>query len=65
MDGYTATREIRKFNTVIPIIALTASTINLDIESEARKSGMTGCLTKPFNPNDLYSIIIEQTGILS
>ena len=62
MDGYTATIEIRKFNDKIPIIALTASTINLDIESQARKSGMTGCITKPFNPNDLYSIIIEQTG---
>lgn len=62
MDGYTATAEIRKFNTAIPIVALTASTINLDIESQARKSGMNGCITKPFNPNDLYSMIIEQTG---
>ncbi len=62
MDGYTATKEIRKFNMDIPIIALTASTINLDIESEARKSGMNGCITKPFNPNDLYSIISEKTG---
>ena len=63
MDGYTATKEIRKFNTKIPIIALTASTINLDIESEARRSGMNGCLTKPFNPNDLFNIIVENTGI--
>ncbi len=62
MDGYTATKEIRKFNEAIPIVALTASTINLDIESEARKSGMNGCITKPFNPNDLYSIIVEKTG---
>ena len=61
MDGYTATSEIRKFNTTIPIIALTASTINLDIESQAKKSGMNGCITKPFNPSDLYSIIVENT----
>ena len=62
MDGYTATTEIRKFNQDIPIIALTASTINLDIESQARKSGMNGCITKPFNPGDLYSIIMEKAG---
>ena len=62
MDGYTATIEIRKFNPDIPIIALTASTVNLDIQSQARKSGMNGCITKPFNPNDLYSIIVEKTG---
>ncbi|MEN9686884.1 MAG: hypothetical protein RLZZ28_2670 [Bacteroidota bacterium] len=61
MDGYTATTEIRKFNQEIPIIALTASTINLDIESQARKSGMNGCITKPFNPGDLYSIIMDKT----
>lgn len=61
MDGYTATTEIRKFNREIPIIALTASTINLDIESQAKKSGMNGCITKPFNPGDLYSIIMDKT----
>lgn len=61
MDGYTATTEIRKFNRKIPIIALTASTINLDIESQAKKSGMNGCITKPFNPGDLYSIIMDKT----
>lgn len=62
MDGYTATMEIRKFNQDIPIIALTASTINPELQSEAGKSGMNGCITKPFNPNDLYSIIFEKTG---
>ena len=62
MDGYTATMEIRKFNQDIPIIALTASTINPELQSEAGKSGMNGCITKPFNPHDLYSIISEKTG---
>lgn len=61
MDGYTATQEVRKFNQEVPIIALTASAINLDIQSKAFQSGMNGCITKPFNPGDLSSIILEKT----
>lgn len=64
MDGYTATTEVRKFNTEVPIIALTASTINFDIESHAAKSGMNGCITKPFNPGALFSIIVNNTHLL-
>jgi CheY-like chemotaxis protein/two-component sensor histidine kinase len=56
MDGYTATNEIRKFNTTTPIIALTAS-LSIDILDKANEVGMNGFITKPFNPNDLYSII--------
>ena len=64
MDGYTATTEIRKFNQDIPIIALTASTINLDIESQARKSGLNGCITKPFNPKGLSQTLYAVTPCL-
>lgn len=56
MDGYTATQEIRKFNTTVPIIALTAS-ISIDIQEKATEVGMNGFITKPFNPNELFSII--------
>ena len=56
MDGYTATKEIRKFNTTTPIIALTAS-ISIDIQEKADMVGMNGFITKPFNPNELLSII--------
>ena len=56
MDGYTATEEIRKFNTTTPIIALTAS-ISIDIQEKADTVGMNGFITKPFNPNELLSII--------
>ena len=59
MDGYTATRNIRTFNTIVPIIALTASVITTDIESKALQLGMNGCLSKPFNPNALYTIIMD------
>lgn len=34
MDGYTATRAIREFNTTTPVIALTAS-ITIDIQGKA------------------------------
>lgn len=54
MDGYTATQEIRKFNTAIPIIALTASS---NIQELNNLSGMNGYVTKPFNMNDLYIAI--------
>jgi signal transduction histidine kinase len=56
MDGYTATRCIREFNTVIPIIALTASA-SVDIQQKAFDYGMTAYLSKPFNPNELFSTI--------
>ncbi len=56
MDGYTATQEIRKFDTKTPIIALTAS-ISIDIQAKAGEVGMNGFITKPFNPNELYTII--------
>ena len=59
MDGYTATRNIRTFNTNVPIIALTASVITTDIEAKAIQIGMDGCLSKPFNPNALYTIIMD------
>jgi len=60
MDGYTATKIIREFNTDTPIIALTAS-ITMDIQGRAYEFGMNDCITKPFNPNDLHNIILKYT----
>jgi signal transduction histidine kinase len=56
MDGYTATKAIREFDSKTPVIALTAS-ITIDIQGRATEFGMNDCITKPFNPRDLYSII--------
>jgi len=56
MDGYTATRGIRLFDTTTPIIALTAS-LTIDIQEKAMDAGMNGFITKPFNPNELFQII--------
>lgn len=56
MDGYTATRELRKMGIKIPIIALTAS-VMLDVGDKVHTSGMDDVITKPFNPGDLYKKI--------
>ena len=58
MDGYTASREIRKFNTSIPIMALSAS-VFLEVKNKIMQSGMNGFIFKPFDPEDLLNKIEE------
>lgn len=48
MDGYEATREIRKFSAIVPIVGLTARAFS-DEEQEGYDCGMTEYLTKPMN----------------
>jgi signal transduction histidine kinase len=60
MDGYTAAKCIREFNMLTPIIALTASA-SVDIQQKAFDYGMTGYLSKPFNPNELFATIHRHT----
>lgn len=60
MDGYQATAEIRNLPDEkyrkLPIIALTASAM-LDIKDIAFSVGMNDYISKPFNPQDLYTKI--------
>ncbi|GLU52469.1 PAS domain-containing protein [Dyadobacter frigoris] len=60
MDGYETTAKIRMLEGAkfanLPIIALTASAM-LDIKDKAFDVGMNDYLSKPFNPNELYSKI--------
>lgn len=56
MDGYSASKQIRGFNSEIPIIALTASA-SIDIQQRAYEFGMTDYLSKPFRPDDLYEVV--------
>lgn len=51
MDGYTASREIRKFNETIPIIALTASAM-VNVKVRVYGAGMNDILVKPFDPKE-------------
>ncbi|HEX2722605.1 MAG TPA: response regulator [Gemmatimonadaceae bacterium] len=48
----------------IPCIILTAAGQE-EYERDARESGATGFLTKPFSPKRLYSLIASLTGIAS
>ena len=58
MDGYQATKEIRKDNTVIPIIAVTAFAFAED-EQRVKQSGFSDYVAKPIKPNDLKKKITE------
>ncbi len=58
MDGYEATREIRKMGVQIPVIALTAA-VSLETEKAALDSGMNDYLTKPVNPKDLKEVLLK------
>jgi signal transduction histidine kinase len=60
MDGYTASKCIREFNTVIPIIALTASS-SVDIQQKVYNFHMTDYMSKPFNPDELFETIYKYT----
>lgn len=56
MDGYKATCEIRKDNTIIPIIAVTAFAFAED-EQRVKQSGFNDYVSKPIKPNDLKNKI--------
>ncbi len=56
INGTTATQQIREFNTEIPIIALTAISLNDNTEM-LLSYGMNDVITKPFDPEQFYKII--------
>lgn len=53
MDGLEAAREIRKFDAVIPIIALSANVTEADI-AQSLAAGMNAHQTKPIDPPKLF-----------
>lgn len=56
MNGVEATKEIRKFNPQIPIIALTASDIE-EVKNDFANIGFDDVITKPFDNFELYQTI--------
>lgn len=56
MDGFTATKEIRRFNTQIPIIALTASA-SAELLEKIVEDGFNDHVLKPFAPKELNRAI--------
>jgi signal transduction histidine kinase/ActR/RegA family two-component response regulator len=58
MDGYEATTILRSKGHTLPIIALTASTRN-EVQHEVFASGLTDVIVKPFNPEELFRVILQ------
>lgn len=58
IDGYGATKAIRKVDREVPIIALTAAALVQEKE-KVLASGMNDFISKPFKPSDLYAKITK------
>ncbi|NTW84382.1 MAG: response regulator, partial [Chlorobiaceae bacterium] len=58
MNGYDATRKIKKIRPELPVIAQTAFSMPED-RKKARKAGCNGFLTKPVKKNELLELIGE------
>jgi CheY-like chemotaxis protein len=60
MDGFEATRGIRltqgDYYRDIPILALTAAAM-VEVREQVLSAGMNDYISKPFNPNELFSKI--------
>ncbi len=56
ISGLEATRQIRLFNPVIPIIALTAVEIE-EIREEIHEAGMNDIIVKPYDNSTFYQVI--------
>ena len=56
MDGYEATRQIRKYNKEVPIIAMTANAFEEDVK-EALAAGMNDHLAKPIRIEILHKVM--------
>lgn len=62
MDGYTATKILRRRNIAIPIIALTAS-LPKEIEHRIETVGMDDIVVKPFLPEELFKKVLHYTNV--
>jgi two-component system, sensor histidine kinase and response regulator len=64
MDGYTATKAIREFDSpmaTIPIVAITAHAMSEERE-KCLNAGMNAYITKPINARELFQILGELVG---
>ncbi len=60
MDGYEATKHLRERGETVPVIAVTAS-LAPDAKQDMFNIGMTDIVSKPINPEQLLSKILNQT----
>ena len=69
MDGYEATRIIRAPNSAvlnhqIPILAMTAHAMS-ENHQQTKEAGMNGHITKPINPQELFTTMMESMDLRS
>lgn len=57
MDGFEATRLIRKFNTELKIFGLSAN-VTPEAIAKSLDSGMNNYITKPFTKEQLFNFIL-------
>lgn len=57
MDGFEATKQLRRAGVAVPIIALTA-TLAAEIAEKAKDAGITDIVVKPFDPEGLCRTIL-------
>lgn len=57
MDGYQATTKLREYDKETPVIAFTADAYD-EARARAKEVGMNDFITKPFDPELLYTKII-------
>lgn len=62
MDGFDATIRIKQTDQQVPILALTANATKAEAE-KCRASGMDGYLAKPFKPQELYELIMNNIAV--
>ncbi|MFV8224666.1 response regulator [Christiangramia aquimixticola] len=62
ISGLDATREIRKFNDHLPVLALTAVEVE-EIREEIQAAGMSGIIIKPYDVQQFYQIIYKNLSI--
>ncbi len=58
MDGYQATEEIRKFDLITPIIAVTAEVLQ-EKKHKLKDMKWNGIVIKPFKPEELLHAIVD------
>lgn len=59
MDGLQAATELRRMGVDVPIVALTANAMVSD-RLLSKSAGMNAHLAKPFKPNELFDLLVEE-----
>ena len=62
ISGLEASRQIRRFNKNIPILALTAVEVD-EIREEILTAGMSGIIVKPYDVQQFYQIVYKHLSI--